>query len=169
MSRANTDLQQIQSFVVMIPLTMSNLGTVLAVVVLLLTIDPLLALLALAPLPLVNVLAQRFSRRIHPAVLGVQAEPAELATVVEETVSGVRVSRASAPRTCRPAKLRVEADDVYARLARGGPDPRRVPAGARPAAQPRPDRRARHRRPPGDRRRADLGAAGGSSTRTSPC
>ena len=44
MSRANTDLQQIQVFVVMIPLTISNLALVVAVAVILLTIDPLLAL-----------------------------------------------------------------------------------------------------------------------------
>ena len=47
MSRANTDLQQIQAFVVMIPLTISNAVTVLAVTVILLTIDPLLTVLAL--------------------------------------------------------------------------------------------------------------------------
>ena len=47
MSRANTDLQQIQAFVVMIPLTISNAVTVLAVTVILLTIDPILTVLAL--------------------------------------------------------------------------------------------------------------------------
>ena len=57
MSRANTDLQQIQAFVVMIPLTISNFVTVLAVTVILLTIDPLLTLLALGSLPFLNVLA----------------------------------------------------------------------------------------------------------------
>ena len=65
--------------------------------------QPLLALIALAPLPLVNVLAQRFSRRIHPAVLAVQAEQAELATVVEEI--GQRRARRQGLRrrgACRP-------------------------------------------------------------------
>ena len=42
MSRANTDLQQIQAFVVMIPLTISNGVTVLAVTVILFLIDPVL-------------------------------------------------------------------------------------------------------------------------------
>ena len=40
MSRANTDLQQIQAFVVMIPLTISNVVTVLAVTVILLPDRP---------------------------------------------------------------------------------------------------------------------------------
>lgn len=77
MSRASSDLQQIQGFVVMIPITASNLAMVIAVVVVLFTSQPLLALIALAPLPVVNLLAQRFSRSIHPAVLAVQAEQAQ--------------------------------------------------------------------------------------------
>jgi ATP-binding cassette subfamily B protein len=112
MSRASSDMQQIQGFVVMIPLTASNLAMVVAVVVVLITSQPLLALIALAPLPVVNVLAQRFSRTIHPAVLAVQAEQAQLATVVEETVSGIRVVKGFGAEAVQAAKLRVEADDI---------------------------------------------------------
>jgi len=112
MSRASSDLQQIQGFVVMLPLTASNLAMVLAVVVVLFTSQPLLALVALAPLPLVNLLAQRFSRRIHPAVLAVQAEQAQLATVVEESVSGVRVIKGFGAEQVQAEKLRAEAADI---------------------------------------------------------
>lgn len=112
MSRASSDLQQIQGFIVMIPLTASNLAMVVAVVVVLMTSQPLLALVALAPLPLVNVLAQRFSRSIHPAVLAVQAEQAQLATVVEETVSGIRVVKGFGAEEVQARKLRREADDI---------------------------------------------------------
>ena len=113
MSRANTDLQQIQAFVVMIPLTISNAVTVLAVTVILLTIDPVLTLLALGSLPFLNVLATRFSRRLHPAVMGIQQESAELAAVVEETVAGVRVVKGFGAERVQAARLSVEADDVF--------------------------------------------------------
>jgi ATP-binding cassette subfamily B protein len=112
MSRASSDLMQIQGFVVMIPITASNLAMVVAVVVVLFTSQPLLALVALAPLPVVNLLAQRFSRSIHPTVLAVQAEQAQLATVVEESVSGVRVVKGFGAEGVQAAKLRVEADDI---------------------------------------------------------
>ena len=112
MSRASSDMLQIQGFVVMIPLTASNLAMVVAVVIVLFTSQPLLALIALAPLPVVNLLAQRFSRTIHPAVLAVQAEQAQLATVVEESVSGVRVGKGFGAEQVQAAKLRVEADDI---------------------------------------------------------
>ena len=115
MSRANTDLNQIQAFVVMIPLTISNGVTVLAVTVILLTRNVLLTLLALGSLPFLNVLATRFSRRLHPAVMGIQQESAELAAVVEETVAGVRVVKGFGAEGVQAARLAVEADDVYDR------------------------------------------------------
>ena len=105
MSRANTDLQQIQAFVVMIPLTISNGVTVLAVTVILFLIDPVLTLLALGSLPFLNVLATRFSRRLHPAVMGIQQESAELAAVVEETVAGVRVVKGFGAEPVQAARL----------------------------------------------------------------
>jgi len=115
MSRANTDLQQIQAFVVMIPLTISNGVTVLAVTVILFLTDPWLTLLAVGSLPFLNVLATRFSRRLHPAVMGIQQELAELAAVVEETVAGVRVVKGFGAESVQAARLRKEADDVYGR------------------------------------------------------
>ena len=113
MSRANTDLQQIQQLVVLIPLTMSNLLTVVAVTVILISINPVLAVLALAGLPFVNVLAKRFSTRLQGPVMGIQRESAQLASVVEETVSGVRVVKGFGAEPVQAARLRVEADDVF--------------------------------------------------------
>jgi ATP-binding cassette subfamily B protein len=115
MSRANTDLNQVQAFLVMIPLTISNAVTVLAVTVILFAIDPVLTVLALGSLPFLNVLAKRFGTRLHPAVLGIQQESAELASVVEETVSGVRVVKGFGAEDVQTARFRVEADDVYDR------------------------------------------------------
>ena len=112
MSRASNDLQQVQAFVVMIPLTMSNLALVVGVAAVLLAMNPLLALCALVPLPIVNVLAKRFSAHIHPAVLAVQAEAAEVSTVVEETVAGVRVVKGFGAEPVQLAKFTREAEDV---------------------------------------------------------
>jgi ATP-binding cassette subfamily B protein len=113
MSRANTDLQQVQAFVVMIPLTISNAVTVLAVTVILALIDPVLTLLALGSLPFMNVLATRFSRRLYPSVMGIQRESAELAAVVEESVAGVRVIKGLGAERVQAARLKGEAEDVY--------------------------------------------------------
>src|SRR4029079_12534806 len=101
------------AFLVMIPLTLSNAVTVLAVTVILITIDPVLTLLALGSLPLLNVFAKRFGVRLHPAVMGIQQESAELASVVEETVSGVRVVKGFGAEGVQQHRFRSEADDDY--------------------------------------------------------
>jgi len=112
MSRASSDLGLVQGFVVMIPLTLSNVMQIIGVVIILAISQPFLALVALAPLPFVNLLARRFSNAIHPAVLAVQAEQAELANVVEESVSGIRVVKGFGAEATQMEKLRKEADDI---------------------------------------------------------
>lgn len=114
MSRASSDINQVQMFVMMVPLTISNLALIGAVVVILFTTDPVLALFALAPLPFVNLTARRFSGAIHPAARAVQNEQAQLASVVEETVAGIRVVKGFGAESVQSAKLRREADDIQA-------------------------------------------------------
>ena len=114
MSRASSDLQQVQQFVVMIPITLSNVAQLVAVTLILGLTDWRLAIVALAPLPFINVASRRFSSRIHPAVLAVQNEQAQLASVVEESVSGVRVVKGLGTESVQFEKLRKEADDIRA-------------------------------------------------------
>ncbi len=112
MSRASSDMQQVQGFIVMIPITLSNVVQILAVTTILFLTDPVLAIVALLPLPFVNLAARRFSHRIHPAVLAVQVEQAQLASVVEESVSGVRVVKGFGAEQVQYDKLAKEADDI---------------------------------------------------------
>ncbi|CAN5176326.1 N/A [soil metagenome] len=113
MSRANNDLQQIQNAVVLVPLTMANLATVVAVFVVLVFMDPVLTVLALGSLPAVNVLAKRFSTKLHPKMLGVQQESAEVSAVVEETVAGIRVVKGFAAEDTQAERLAIEADQLH--------------------------------------------------------
>ncbi|MFP5322659.1 MAG: ABC transporter ATP-binding protein [Acidimicrobiia bacterium] len=113
MSRGNIDLQHLQNFIVMIPLTIANFMTVLGVTVILLIIDPLLAVLSLAALPFINVVAKVFGSRLFPSVMGIQRESAELASVVEESVAGVRVVKGFGAEDVVRGRLGRTADDVY--------------------------------------------------------
>ncbi len=112
MSRASSDLMQIQAFVVMIPITISSFVLLGGSVAILLTLDPVLTLFAVLPLPFINVLARRFSHQIHPAVMAVQQEQAQLATVVEETVAGIRVVKGFGAEPVQARKLAAEAEDI---------------------------------------------------------
>jgi ABC-type multidrug transport system fused ATPase/permease subunit len=97
MSRATVDLQSIRFFLGygLIFLTQNALTLLLASVVMF-TMQPGLAALALAPVPFVVVTAMRFNRRSRPALQEVQQRIAELTAEAEESVSGIRVVKAFA-------------------------------------------------------------------------
>jgi ATP-binding cassette subfamily B protein len=97
MSRATVDLQSIRFFLGygLIFLTQNAL-TILFAATIMLVIEPLLAVLALAPIPFVVLAATRYSRLSRPALQEVQQRIAELTAEAEEGISGVRVVKAFA-------------------------------------------------------------------------
>ena len=115
MARSATDVQQIQNFLTMIPITISNIVTILAITTILLLINAKLTILALCSLPLINVFAKRFSTLVHPASMTLQQELAELATVVEETITGIRAVKGFGAERIQSDRLAQRGDQVYDR------------------------------------------------------
>ncbi|MGI9597651.1 MAG: ABC transporter ATP-binding protein [Acidimicrobiales bacterium] len=113
MSRANTDLQQFQNFITMVPMLSGAIITVIAAAIIMVTIQPLLAVLSLVGLPMVYLLGRAFSNRLFPQVAEVQRGSAALASVVEETVVGIRVVKGFGAEALQAEKLSAAADGVY--------------------------------------------------------
>jgi ATP-binding cassette subfamily B protein len=113
MARAATDIQAVNQFLTMIPITISNVVTVVAITVILLLINVKLAILALCALPLVNIFAKRFSAKVHPASMELQAELAQLATVVEETITGIRVVKGFGAEHVQYEEMLGQSQTVY--------------------------------------------------------
>ncbi len=159
MSRASTDLLQVQMFVVMIPLTLSNFALLAAVVVVLVRLNPFLALLALG-----SVAVPQHDR---PPLL--DDDPpgrdggAAGGRAGRHGGGGERRRRARREGVRRRARPGEEAADRSRRrspcVARGGACAQRVrpadghPAEHRPGAGA-PRRRSRGHQRPDDRRRA---------------
>src|SRR5215211_6555931 len=97
MSRATVDLQSIRFFLGygLIFIT-QNLLTITLAAVVMIAINPLLALVALIPAPFVIVTATRYSQISRPAQQEVQQRIAELTAEAEENVSGIRIVKAFA-------------------------------------------------------------------------
>ncbi|MCJ7672902.1 MAG: ABC transporter transmembrane domain-containing protein, partial [Acidimicrobiia bacterium] len=119
MARANTDIQQVNTLVVLLPLFTASLLIVLVVVVIMLLQSVTLALLALGALPFLNIAATRFSHRIAPVSLRLQEELGDLSGVVEETVAGVRVVKGFGAEELQARRLEAEADDVLEKALEG--------------------------------------------------
>jgi ATP-binding cassette subfamily B protein len=113
MARAATDLLQIQQLVVLIPISISNLFTVGGAVALSFLINVRLTLLAFGALPLLNLAAKRFSTRIHPVSMELQQQLASVATVVEETVTGIRAVKGFGAEAVLAERMRQETDTVF--------------------------------------------------------
>jgi ATP-binding cassette subfamily B protein len=97
MSRATVDLQSIRFFLGygLIFIT-QNLLTITLAAVVMIAINPLLALVALVPAPFVIVAATKYSQISRPAQQEVQQRIAELTAEAEENVSGIRIVKAFA-------------------------------------------------------------------------
>ncbi|MHB1446646.1 MAG: ABC transporter ATP-binding protein, partial [Acidimicrobiales bacterium] len=116
MARAATDLQQINQLVVMIPMTMANVLLIPVTGVVLLLVDPTLALVALASLPFINWGAKRFSTAIHPVSMDLQQELSGLSTVVEETVTGIRAVKGFGAEGIQLRQLTAQAGRIFDRI-----------------------------------------------------
>jgi ATP-binding cassette subfamily B protein len=91
MSRASSDSEHVARMMDSIGHTIGYVLTVFAVAIVLLVLDWRLALIVLIPLPLISIAAWAYSRRYHARTERLQERWGEAATLVEETVSGIRV------------------------------------------------------------------------------
>jgi ABC-type multidrug transport system fused ATPase/permease subunit len=97
MSRATVDLQSIRFFLGygLIWVSQSALTIIFSATAMFI-LDPLLAALALAPVPFLIVTATRYSRRNRPAEQEVQQRIGEVTASAEESISGIRIVKAFA-------------------------------------------------------------------------
>ena len=95
-SRANSDIRSVQLFLVFAPLiTMTSVMFAVALVYML-TIHVPLTIVAVLPLPGVYLLGKRLRDDVFPLSWIVQARLADVASLVDENISGVRVVRSFA-------------------------------------------------------------------------
>ena len=97
MSRSTVDLQSVRFFLGYgLIFMMQSLLTILIAAGVMLAVNPMLAAVALAPMPFVIWVAARYGRLNRPASQEVQQRIAELTAEAEENVGGVRVVKAFA-------------------------------------------------------------------------
>jgi ATP-binding cassette subfamily B protein len=114
MSRATVDLQAVRFFLGYgLVFILQSIVTVLVAAVLMFSLNPLLALITLAPMPAIVWVAFRYGRLNRPASQEVQQRIAELTADVEENVSGVRVVKAFAQEPRQLDRFRGSAQRVF--------------------------------------------------------
>jgi ATP-binding cassette subfamily B protein len=90
-SRSITDLNMVQSLLSMVPVTLGNVALFAVSIVIMVTLSPMLTLVALAVAPSLWFIALASRRRLFPASWHAQQQSGEVAGIVDENIGGVRV------------------------------------------------------------------------------
>jgi len=113
MSRLTVDIEAVRNFFPMgILRALLALVTFVAVTVILLWLDWRLALVTLICVPILAALSVQVARRLRPIWLGVQNETGALSTVMQESLSGMRVVKAFARDEFEIAKFETKNHEV---------------------------------------------------------
>jgi ATP-binding cassette subfamily B multidrug efflux pump len=95
MSRATNDLSAVRMMVgPAVMYTASTACTFVVALLLMVTLNARLTLMALLPLPFITIVARYFGHAIHERFERIQQQLSDLSAVTQETLSGVRVIRA---------------------------------------------------------------------------
>src|SRR6266542_5969644 len=115
MSRASSDSEHVARMMDSIGHTIGYVLTVCAVSLVLLAIDWQLALIVLIPLPLISLAGWVYSRRYHERTERLQESWGEAATLVEETVVGIRVVKGLGAGEPLAAEFRTRSGSIVRR------------------------------------------------------
>src|SRR3954471_11506963 len=114
MSRSTVDLQAVRFFLGYgLIFILQSLVTLLVAAAVMLALNVELGLLALAPAPLIFIVAFRYGRKNRPASQEVQQRIAELTAEVEENVGGIRLVKAFAREDRQLGRVRDRAQRVF--------------------------------------------------------
>ncbi|RIJ70857.1 ABC transporter ATP-binding protein [Nakamurella silvestris] len=117
-SRANTDLQLVQGLLAMVPLSAGQAILFVISLGIMLVLSPLLTLIALAVIPLVIAITRATRTKLFPATWAAQQSAAEVAEIVEEDVTGVRVVKGFGQEARETRRLEVAARSLYSQRLR---------------------------------------------------
>jgi ATP-binding cassette subfamily B multidrug efflux pump len=113
MSRATSDLSAVRMMMgPAVMYTASTVLTFLVAIVLMVSIDPWLTLVALIPLPLVTVVVKYFGVAIHTRFEKIQEQLSDISAIAQESLAGVRVVRAYGQEAFEIARFRA-ANEEY--------------------------------------------------------
>jgi ATP-binding cassette subfamily B protein len=111
-SRANSDIRSVQMYMTFAPLILVQCSMAVIAFCIMLTISVPLALVAMATMPLVYWTGVRMRKSMFPVSWIIQARLADVATIVDENVNGVRVVKSFAAEQQQLRSLAGAADKL---------------------------------------------------------
>lgn len=112
--RGTSDLQLTQSLLFMLPMMIGNVLLFLVALVVMVVLSPLLTLVSVAVFPLLWWIADRSRKRLFPATWYAQQQAGAVASVVDGSVTGVRVVKGFGQEGQETGKLRAIGGKLFA-------------------------------------------------------
>ncbi|WP_344566653.1 ABC transporter ATP-binding protein [Streptomyces axinellae] len=112
--RGTSDLQLVQSLLFMLPMMIGNVLLFLLALVVMLALSPLLTLVSVAVFPLLWWIANLSRKRLFPATWYAQQQAGAVASVVDGSVTGVRVVKGFGQEAQETGKLRAISRKLFA-------------------------------------------------------
>ncbi len=112
-SRASSDSTLVQGLLNFLPLLAGNLLMMVASLVVMLFLSPPLALISLVVLPALFAVSYRMRSRVFPATWDAQQREGDIAQIVDEDVTGVRVVKAFAQEERELYRLAAATQRLY--------------------------------------------------------
>lgn len=113
MARSSSDLSQVRLVFAMLPITIANVVMFVIIGIVLIVLDPVLGLVTDITIPLMGGIALLYARRVLAASFEVQQRLADMSSVVEEGVSGIRVVKAFGREDLEVAKVDRVASRIF--------------------------------------------------------
>jgi ATP-binding cassette subfamily B protein len=111
-SRANSDIRSVQMYSTFAPLILVQCSIGVLAFGFMLSIDPLLACIAMVVMPILYVVGIKMRRVLFPISWILQSRLADVATIVDENVNGVRVVKSFAQEEAEVNRLADAAERV---------------------------------------------------------
>jgi ATP-binding cassette subfamily B protein len=111
-SRANSDIRSVQMYLTFAPMILVQCSIAIVAFGFMLSISVPLAFVAMASMPFIYLVGVRMRQSLFPVSWIIQSRLAEVATVVDENVNGVRVVRSFAAEQQQLRQLGTAADRV---------------------------------------------------------
>jgi ATP-binding cassette subfamily B protein len=113
MARSSSDLSQVRLVFAMLPITLANIGMLVAVAVVLVIIDPVLGAVSALMIPALFIAAGSYAKRVIDLSFDVQQRLGDLSQVVEEAVGGMQVVKAYGQEAQEQRRLDRAAARIY--------------------------------------------------------
>jgi ATP-binding cassette subfamily B protein len=112
-SRAGSDVSLVQGLLAFLPLMSGNLVMLVVSLAIMAVLSPLLTLVTLVVVPVILVVALRLRTTVFPASWDAQQRAAEVAGVVDEAVTGVRVVKGFGQEQRELDRLVATSEDLF--------------------------------------------------------